>query len=125
MISLDSIVEVNKIKTHPHRPICFANGEATCCSLRDAIFFCRSSLSPYATFRGLLCTGGTDVSMIMSFSPGKQPHPEDTSLYSSRIASAPACCMSISKCMSLVSPSTDDDHDITGLSRAGDVSGCG
>ena len=68
MLSLDSIAEVHKIKVHPHRLICFANGDATCCSSRDAIFFCRSSLGAYATLRGLFCTGDTDLSMIMSFS---------------------------------------------------------
>ena len=35
MISLDSTVEVQKINTYPHRPICFANGESTCCSSRE------------------------------------------------------------------------------------------
>ena len=52
--------------------------EITCCSSRDVVFFSISSLTAYATLRGLLCTTGTDMSMAMSYSPGKHPKPDNT-----------------------------------------------
>ena len=58
----------------------------TFCSSRAVIFFCRSSLRAYATLRGLFCTGLTLLSITMSYSPGRHPSPENTSVYSSSIS---------------------------------------